>query len=153
MTDLATLVPAGIAIFSSGWAGQAALAWIKGRGDAAAVRLSTETDLEKHRDGLTFQVVALARSEIALLKQEIATLRPMEAHLYHLEQALEHLDALLAATPDDRPQIERAARAFVNRMRRSADAAGTMKNEVQRVASTINVVERGATKPEPRSGT
>lgn len=142
MVDLATIVPAGIAVFGSGWAGQALLAWLKGRGGATGARLAAEADLEKHRDRLTFEVVALARNEIAALKQEIEKLRPMEAHLYHLEQALEHLDALIGATGDDRPQIERAARAFVNRMRRAAAARGTIANETQRLASGVSLAER-----------
>jgi len=78
---------------------------------------------------------------MAILTEEVKKLRPMEAHLFHLEQALEHLDAMLNCTIDDRPQIERAARAFLNRIRRANEAQGTLANEAQYLASTLNVGE------------
>ncbi|NTS66870.1 hypothetical protein HRV97_17185 [Sphingomonas sp. HHU CXW] len=50
------------------------------------------------------------------------------------------MDALLNSTVDDRAGIERNARAFLNRMRRNAEARGTINNEVQRTASTARLM-------------
>ncbi|WP_294357174.1 hypothetical protein [uncultured Sphingomonas sp.] len=123
-----------------GWVGNAFVEWWKNRGVAAEARTAAEVDLEQHRDGLTFQLLAACRSEIAALTTQIDRLRPMEAAFYDLQQALEHMDALLVTPAADRASVERNARAFLNRMRRNAEARGTITNEVQRAASTARLL-------------
>lgn len=125
---------------AAGWAGNAAMEWLKSRGSQADARAAADLDLEQHRDGLTFQLLSAARTEIAALTEQVTRLRPMEASLYDLAQAMEHIDALLNASGGDRASVERNARAFLNRMRRNAEARGTMANEVQRVASTTRIL-------------
>lgn len=143
MVELAELGKIGGALVASGalgWVGNAAVEWWKNRGVAADARTAAEVDLEQHRDGLTFQLLAACRSEIAALTAQVDRLRPMEASFYDLQQALEHMDALLNSTADDRAGVERNARAFLNRMRRNAEARGTITNEVQRAASTARLM-------------
>jgi multidrug resistance efflux pump len=105
--------------------------------------------LEIHRDDLTFELLKAARDEVAVariemesLRDEVQTLRALEQHFYHFQQALDHLDAVLyAETADERATAERAAKAFVNRMRRLNEAKGTVANEAQRASSAIRLAE------------
>jgi uncharacterized protein YydD (DUF2326 family) len=106
--------------------------------------------LEIHRDELTFQLLqsakqemSAARVEVEDLRDEVRKLRAMENHFFHFQQSLDHLEALLFAdTQEARVVAERAARAFLNRMRRLATAKGTLANEAQRVASEIEILDR-----------
>ena len=149
MVDLATLIPTAMAGGGLTWAGTAIVQWMKNRGEESSARLTTEADLAKHQDSLTFQLLAAARTDLASLRARVEFLQPMEEHLYHLQQALEHIEALLGADEGSRVLIERGARAFLNRMRRQADAAGTLANEAQRLASEISLSTDGDKVPPP----
>jgi hypothetical protein len=109
-TSLAPIAALGLAAGGGllTWAGQWLIELFKSR-----------DKVEEHRDGLTFELLDAARSELKGMRDEVSKLRPMEAHLYHLQQALEHIDALLAAAVDQGGLIiaERNARAFLKRMR------------------------------------
>lgn len=106
--------------------------------------------LEIHRDELTLSIVQLGREEIAAarlevddLRSEVRKLRALEVHFYHFQQSLDHLEALLTATTEqEHVDAERNARAFLNRMRRLADAKGTVANEAQRAASEVELLDR-----------
>jgi len=105
--------------------------------------------LEIHRDDLTFDLLQAARGEVSVayaemkdLREEVRTLRALEKHFYHFQQALDHLEAILfAPSPEAKEAAERNAKAFLNRMRRLNEAKGTIRNEVQTVASEIHVAE------------
>jgi ABC-type Zn uptake system ZnuABC Zn-binding protein ZnuA len=73
----------------------------------------------------------------------------MENHFYHFQQSLDHLEALLfSATPEEKANAERNARAFLQRMRRLNEAKGTIANEAQRAASSVHLLgEDPVTKP------
>lgn len=102
-----------------------------------------DLDLESHRDSLTFELLEAARSEVAALREERRRLS--EQHIRHFEDALSHIEALLLAEGnEERATAERQARAFLNRMRRIADAKGTVINEIQRLASEKHIAEREA---------
>lgn len=93
-------------------------------------------DIETHRDGLTFELLETARAEIAALRSEVERRRIGEQHIQHFEDALSHIEALLLSENDaDRKAAERAARAFLNRMRRMQEAKGIIANELQRIES------------------
>lgn len=133
------LLPMGLVTGLAGWFGNA---WLEARKASAAIRraeLEATATIQGQRDGLTFELLDAARSELGQMRQEVEKLRPMESHLYHLQQALEHLELILNADPESRAHIERQARAFLNRMRRLEEAKGTIANEVQRVDSTFAV--------------
>ena len=143
MSELTTLLPIIGASGVFGWAGSAALQWLKARGDQQQARASAEVDLEQHRDKLTFDLLSAARTELAAARSEVAELRPLqtrlsqiEARLAHFEEALSHLQNLLESKePAERTQAEKLARAFINRMRRLGEAHGTLANEAQRESS------------------
>lgn len=112
---------------------------------------TAEVEREKNRDNLTFELIETARVEIHQLRTELARLRPLEGHLVHFDEALLHMERLLGAAhmgEDERQQVERDARAFVNRMRRVREAAGVMRNEVQRIDSAVEVAARNIEKGE-----
>jgi hypothetical protein len=109
-----------------------------------AAERDADFKLEEHRDGLTFQLLEAARTELNVLRDEIKRLRPADNHLQLFETALEHIEALLSAEPDSREGIERSARAFLNRVRRLQTARGTLTNEFQRLESGVHVAERTA---------
>jgi hypothetical protein len=100
-----------------GWFGKAYLENQKLEAEKDKSHLDQEMSIERHRDGLTFQLLDAARAELSQMKSEVQKLRPMEYHLYHLQQALEHIEALLSDDPDERVVAERNARAFLRRMR------------------------------------
>lgn len=110
----------------------------------------THDRLEMHRDELTLRIIQTGRTEIEAarievggLRDEVKKLRAMETHFYHFQQSLDHLEALLVAKTDEEREVaERNARAFLNRMRRLADATGTISNEVQRASSEVTLLDR-----------
>ncbi len=144
MADLATVVPAGLALFGSGWAGQAVLAWMKNRGEQAARKEDSNVKLTEHSSKLMFEVleaarvdVQLARAEAKAARTENASLRSMEGRFAHFEEALDHIKMLIAAEGAEEVRAaRRRATAFLNRMRRLADARGTILNELQLQQST-----------------
>lgn len=131
-----------------------AAAWF-GQGWRYRERTKKEKDeqadrLEIHKDELTFQLLQSARTEMnatknemETLRDEVRTLRALEQHFYHFEQSLDHLQAVLHAKDDDEVKTARRnATAFLNRMRRLAEAKGTIANEVQRAESTVGMTEK-----------
>lgn len=112
--------------------------------------LTHDEVMSAHKDDVMFQLLNAARSEmtatsaeIASLRDEVNTLRGLEVHFFHFQQALDHIEAMLRAKePDERASAERAARAFLNRMRRLQDAKGTIANETQFVSSSQHETER-----------
>lgn len=131
----------------------ACVTWIgsgmKHRLAARKIELTHHENVEAHKDGLTFQLlnsareeVTAARGEMEELRDEVRTLRALEKHFFHFQQALDHLEALLTAVDQTaRTSAERNARAFLNRMRRLAEAKGTIANETQTAESTIRNAE------------
>lgn len=134
----------------------AALSWLAQawlyRAKRADARQNNQKEFDEkliiHRDELTFQLLQNARLEMASarievddLRDEVRKLRSMENHFYHFQQSLDHLEALLfSATPDERSNAERNARAFLTRMRRLNEAKGTISNEAQRAASAVHLL-------------
>ena len=133
--DLLSLIPAGAMAGLFGWVGNAWLQKSKAKGDTRTAEINADAALERHRDGLTFQLLDAARVELAEMKREVNVLRPLEAHLFHLQQALEHIEALLSSDPGERAVAERNARAFLARMRGFEAAKGQVLNEAQRLRS------------------
>lgn len=139
MADLGQIIPSagvgGVAVFL----GNLVIQWVKTRGDRSSAQASAEVQLEQHRDKLTFDLLAAARSELAVVRDQLTAargeaelLRPLQARLAHFEEALDHIEALLNSdTPEEEAAAERRARAFLNRMRRAADAIGALRNEAQ----------------------
>lgn len=124
MIDLLTGAPLVIASSVLGWLGNAWLQRSKGRSEADLARLDNVMKLEQHRDGLTFELLTAARAELKELRIQVADLRSLEGAGYHLHQALEHIDVMLEhvallRSPDDesRSEAERAAVAFLARIR------------------------------------
>ena len=115
--NLSQLIPLGVLTGLTGWFGNAYMERLRIKSADKKAGMEASTTLEKHRDGLTFQLLDAARSEISQMRTEIEKLRPMESHLYHLQQALDHLDALLNEDNNLRAVAEINARAFLRRMR------------------------------------
>lgn len=121
------IIPVGLVTGLAGWFGKAYMERLRLKAEERKAQIEQGTDLEKHRDDLTFQLLDAARQEVMLMRTEVEKLRPMESHLYHLQQALEHIEALLHSDPDSRTVAERNARAFLNRMRRLEGSSTTNK--------------------------
>jgi len=134
--DFLGVAPFAALSAAAAWLGQL---WLY-RERRADKREETHERLEIHRDELAFELLKNARQEMASarvevedLRDEVRKLRAMEQHFYHFQQALDHLEALLFPKDSaERDAAERAARAFLNRMKRLNDAKGTIANEVQR---------------------
>lgn len=149
MLDLLKIVAPSIVTAILAWF---ASEWTHNR-DGKATKEAQEDRLEIHRDELTFELLENARAEMTILRTELEamrketnTLRKLERHIYHFQQSLDHLEAILAATTDDERSVaERNARAFLNRMRRLAEAEGNIANEVQRVQSEVSIRDQGIT--------
>jgi succinylglutamate desuccinylase len=114
--------------------------------DATARASDRAADLavETHRDGLTIQLLKAAQSECEALRLELERRGPIsEEHVRHFQTALDHIEAmLLAENVGEKKTAERAALAFLNRMRRLADVRGTLMNEAQRISSAVNLLDR-----------
>lgn len=143
MDNWVQIVPLVGASGVAGWAGNAALQWMKARGDREQARDTAEIDLSKHRDKLMFDVLTAAQAQLAAANAKAAELGPLqvrnmvlEATATHLSEAIEHLKMLIAAKgPDERALAERMAQAFVIRMHRLSEAHGAMANEAQIITS------------------
>ncbi len=141
--ELVDLIPIVAISGVGGWFGNAVLQWMRSRDTRHANTLSNEAKLEEHRDALTFDLLRAARTELAELRNEVNRLKPLEAHLIHFDEALQHMEALLLADDDKALKTaKRNAKAFLNRIQRLQEATGTLRNEVQRLTSKINVIER-----------
>jgi alpha-amylase/alpha-mannosidase (GH57 family) len=110
----------------------------------------THAKVEMHKDGLTFELLQVARQEMSStrveiddLRDEVKKLRAMEQHYYHFQQSLDHLESLLFAKDEnDRKVAEGNARAFLNRMQRLNNAKGTIANETQRNIAKVGGIEK-----------
>ncbi len=111
---------------------------------ARAGERAADLALETHRDELTIQLLTAARSECEALRLELERRGPVsEEHVRHFQTALNHIEAIvMAENPGERKTAERAALAFLNRMRRLADVRGTLMNEAQRLQSGIHLIDR-----------
>lgn len=128
------------------WLGSVLVQSLRSRDRRYEIGREADLKLEEHRDGLTFQLLEAARVELTSLRNEVSRLRPMEAHLIQFEEALHHIELMLFPGDTSRADVERHARAFLNRVRRVQTATGTMLNEAQRLDSTVEMVSR--TQPE-----
>lgn len=143
MDILGFVLPVGTAV--AGWGGAV---WLY-RDKKIKEKTDHDDRLEIHRDDLTFELLQTARNEVAgariemtNLREEVKTLRMLEQHFFHFQQALDHLDAILySETQAERVAAERAAKAFVKRMRRLIEAKGTLRNEVQTASSAVRLAE------------
>lgn len=144
MADIGAVLALMGASGVAGWLGNVVLEMVKGRGARVAADREADLKLEQHRDGLTFQLLEAARTEVAALQTQVSQLRPLEGHLIHFSEALMHIERMLIVPHDseNRSQIEREARAFLNRMRRSQEVDGHIRNEAQRLESAVKVAER-----------
>lgn len=116
-SDLLAIIPAGALAAVAGWFGKAFLSQQALEAQTKRASINAIADVEKHRDGLTFQLLDAARVELSEMRKEVSKLRPLEAHLFHLQQALEHIEALLSTDDSEREVAERNAKAFLRRMR------------------------------------
>lgn len=143
--DLLGVAPFAIITAGLGWVGAA---WAY-RDKRRKEKHEQDDRLEIHRDDLTFELLQAARGEVLgartemkSLRDEVQTLRALEQHFFHFQQALDHLEAILFAdTPALRSTAERAAKAFVKRMRRLNEAKGTLANEAQLAGSIVRLAE------------
>jgi hypothetical protein len=136
-----------------GWLVNAMVQWMRSRDSRHSVDRSTDVKLEEHRDSLTFQLLEAARVEVAELRVEVQRLRPLEHHLLHFDEALRHLEELLMADGEAELGIaKRNARAFLNRVKRMREATGTLRNELQRLQSRIDIEHGNLTTSQPEPG-
>ena len=144
MSEIGSIVALMGASGVAGWLGNVILEMVKGRNSRVSADKEADLKLEQHRDGLTFQLLEAARSEVNALQEQVSKLRPLEGHLLHFSEALMHIERMLVvpASSDIREQIEREARAFLNRMRRGQEVDGHIRNEVQRLDSAVKLAER-----------
>lgn len=125
------------------------LDWVlKHRRDIRKDGIAHEETVTSVQNELTFQLfgaareeLTAARSEMEELRDEVRSLRSLEKHFFHFQQALDHIEAMLLAAPGsaERASAERAAQAFLTRMRRLQEAKGTAANEAQIIASRIEI--------------
>jgi nucleoside-diphosphate-sugar epimerase len=138
--SVAQIAPWAIITGVGGWMGNAIVQWMRSRDSRHSTDRTTDAKLEEHRDSLTFQLLEAARVEVAELRVEVHRLRPMEHHLIHFDEALRHLEELLVAnTGEPLAVAKRNAQAFLNRVRRMREATGTLRNELQRLQSQIDL--------------
>lgn len=113
--------------------------WLRGRDERHRADNETDIKIEEHRDGLTVEMLELARSEIKDLRSVVSELRPLVPKLAHLDEALDHLHALLhSCSEGEQRAAERRAAAFLRRMR-GIEAKGDERNSVQRAISGENL--------------
>lgn len=111
-------------------------AWLTARTEQRSTDTAADLKREEHRDALMFDLLKAARVEGEALRSEVAALRPLVTRVAHFEEALDHIHALLHAEgPTERKAAERRAQAYLTRMRRLAEAKGTIANEAQRIQS------------------
>ena len=147
--DIWGAAPFAIVTALVGWIGAA---W-KYRDAKRDKKEEKDDRLEIHQDNLTFQLLQAARSEVSVaytemkgVREELRNLRDLEKHFFYFQQSLDHLEAVLfAETPAIRKIAERAAIAFLKRMRRLNSAKGTIRNEVQASDSTLYMADRKIT--------
>lgn len=139
MADLSTILPAAGVGGLFTWLGNIALHRWTARDKRQLTTTKAQVELELHRDQLTFEILETAQREAKVLREEItaaraeaAISRSLQNRLAHFTEALDHIAALLSSgSPEEQKANERRATAFLNRMRRLADAEGTLRNEQQ----------------------
>lgn len=144
MSDFSDILKIALPVILAAGLSWLAASW-HGRQKARKVAEDRGDRLEIHKDELTFEILRNARQEVLStrlemddVRFEMRKLRKMETHFFHFQQSLDHLEALLSAEDGDaRAAAERAAKAFLNRMRRLNEAKGTIAEEVQRVDSAV----------------
>jgi len=112
------------------WVGQAFIY----RMDIRKMKLDHAEKIDAQRNGLALELlnsarneVAQARSEMIGLREEVKSLRAMETHFCHFQQAIDHLSAILFATNEnDRVNVERDAKAFLERIKHLQVTKGTV---------------------------
>lgn len=110
---------------------QLALQWRKQAVDEETAKESAGFEIKKHRDGLTVQMLEMAReelrtawAEVSALRtemraqgEEIERLRRIEIRFKAYEEALIHIEALvMAEITGDREAAEHAARIYLAKM-------------------------------------
>jgi hypothetical protein len=138
---------------------QVALQWRKQSADELAAKSSTGLEIKRHRDGLTVQMLEMAREELRTARTEIAELRrEMRVHVDEIErlrrielrvaayeEALVHIEALIMADFDGgREAAEHAARIYLAKMEALKLTLGAEANAEQ--------VERARRLRERRDG-
>lgn len=141
--DILGVTPWAIVVGLGGWVG----ALLRSRGESRKIELTHEEVLDAARTELTFQLLSSAREDLTAargemeeLRGEVTSLRSLEIHFFHFQQALDHIEAILRASKgEEKATAERNAQAFLNRMRRLQDAKGTLANEAQVLASSVEI--------------
>lgn len=155
-SEVSSLVAAAMSGGGLSYAASVAVAWFRSRSERQDKSNETDLKIEQHRDQLVIDLLTSARAESAQLRLDVQharaesdTLRLLQNRAAHFDQALEHLEILLRSRAGGKPEeihaAEVMAQAFVNRMKRIADARGTIANEVQREVSAQAI--REATEP------
>ena len=140
MVSLAEGIPLAVLGTAGGWAGNFVLQWWKGRDEREGKAIDAKVSLEQHTDKFALELLNAARGEMAVLKNEVDSLRPLQTRVAHLDEALDHIEALLKSEgEEERKAAERRATAFLKRMRRMAEARGTILNEIQREESLRSI--------------
>ncbi|MEV4934427.1 hypothetical protein [Sphingobium sp. LSP13-1-1.1] len=136
MSEVLTIaLPAALGVV-----GTLGVQWLQGRSQRHQVDIDAEVKLDAQRDGLTFQLLETARSEMSQLMAEVRELRPLTKTGVYLEEALDHLHALLHAEGDEELRAaHRRAAAFLRRMR-GQDSKGEKRNAVQTAISAQRIV-------------
>lgn len=113
------------------WLAQFSIAWRKQSADERTAATSTGLAIKQHRDGLTIQMLEMARAELLAARSEInglraeleqradelGRLRRIEWRLTAYEEAIDHIETLLKAEIEGgREAAENAARLFLARM-------------------------------------
>jgi hypothetical protein len=141
MSEVGTLLAVAVGSGGLGWVGSMITEFLKSRGQSRSLDREADIRLEAHRDELTFQLLEAARTEVVELRKEIQRLRPMESHLLHFDEALMHVERLLVVPTEsgNRVQIEREARAFLNRVgqvRQSEQVLRSAEADVGRIGGS-----------------
>lgn len=125
---------------------QIALQWRKQAADELAAKSSSGLEIRRHRDGLTVQMLEMAREELRTLHTEIAALRKeMRSHIDEIErlrrieirvaayeEALVHIEALIMADlTGGREAAEHAAKIYLAKMEALKLTLGEQANAEQ----------------------
>jgi hypothetical protein len=153
VTAIGGVVPDWLAAVASGgmgalvlYAAQLLLQWRRQLDQERSSRSLSGLEIKKHRDGLTVQMLEMARdelrtawAEIALLRtemrnrdDEIERLRRIEIRFKAYEEALSHIEALvMAEITGDREAAEHAARIYLAKMEALKLTLGDQANAEQ----------------------
>lgn len=131
-------------VLTSGWLGSVIVQWLKGRSDRDTALTGARLGREGQLDDLTKDLIDAAKADIKDLRHEIGLLRPLQNHLLHFEESIYHLESLVtAATEEDLRAARGAAAAFLNRIDRTRQAIGQVRNDIQVARAERNLRTRG----------